>query len=117
MQPKPYISRDINTVTRDSNTRTCPLQIKFHIQACVDKRQKYVSGADGAERFNSNRRDVDSDTAGLTAGVREPRRGDLHLLVNRAHRLRLPGVWSSQQTRRLQQTGLPGTTQRRLSRK
>ena len=90
--PKPYISRDIITVTRDTNTRMCPLQIKFHFQACLDKRQKYVAGADGAERSDSNRRDMDSDTAGVTASVRESRRGDLHLLVSRAHRLRLPGV-------------------------
>ena len=92
-------------------------KIKLDIQACLHKRYKYVSGSDGEERFDSNRCDVDSDPAGLATGIREPRRGYIYLLVKRAHRLRLPGARPRQQTRRIQQTGLPGTfTQSGLSR-
>jgi hypothetical protein len=73
------------------------------------KHSKYVSGADRAERFDGNLRNVGCDPTGLAASVRESRRGHIHLLVRRAHSLRLPGARPRQQTWRIQQTRIPGT--------
>ena len=69
-----------------------------------------VADTDREKRFGSYRRDVDCHTPGVSPRVRQSWGSDVHILVSRTHRLRVPGAGPCQQAGRLQQACLPGNS-------